>query len=494
MSGGELSVPSPVLRADVACRAPWTALHFDQHGWVTACTANKRDALGNVATTTLGEIWNGLAAQTFRAAFDGGALAEGCDLCAWQRSHGGDPAMYARLYDGGDAAPDLVGPVHVEFAMSNRCNLACEMCNGALSSTIRQRRDALPPLPAAYPDRFYEELRTYTPTIARAKFLGGEPFLASENFRIWENWAEDGAAVSCHVTTNGTIWNRRVESILDILPMSFAVSLDGATAATVERIRAGADFSTVMANIDRFLAHADANGTDVSLTYCLMLDNWRELPDFLLLADELGAGAFVNTVLSPFRLSVYQLPASELAELVRTLEAESYRLEGLRRNRDVWTDQLTRLRAAIGGPAMTVETPVHFPSLDPPPLEAASAPDGAAQTEAALRAWSPVEPARFEVAADGVIIAIEPGHLEPLSVDRLLGAGIDELFIWLHAAFGRPDASAYLRHEPDLGDRLLRFADAAGATEVRVLSERRGDRARWLLATRRDGQERVGVT
>ncbi|MGN6694073.1 MAG: SPASM domain-containing protein, partial [Aquihabitans sp.] len=165
----------------VACRAPWTALHFDQHGWVTACTANKRDALGNVATSTLEEIWHGLAAQRFRSAFGDGSLGAGCDLCSWQRSHGGDEAMYARLYDGGEIADEMAGPVHVEFAMSNRCNLACEMCNGALSSTIRQRRDGLPPLASAYPDRFFDELRAFTPTLARAKFLGGEPFLAPEN-------------------------------------------------------------------------------------------------------------------------------------------------------------------------------------------------------------------------------------------------------------------------------------------------------------------------
>ncbi len=468
---------------DAACLAPWTALHFDQHGWVTACTANKRDCLGHVARDRLADLWVGAAAHRFRSMFASGALGEGCDLCRWQREHGGASTMYARLYDDRAELARAEGPIHVEFALSNRCNLACQMCNGGLSSTIR-RNEGLPPLPAAYPDRFFDELADVLPGVVQAKFLGGEPFLAPENFRIWNLMIQTGSAVDCHVTTNGTIWNQRVEEVLDRLPMSFAVSLDGATAATVERIRVGSRFADVLANIERFQAHAARHGTNVSLTYCLMVDNWRELPAFLLLAEDLGLSTFVNTVMSPFRHSVYQLGPAEMGEVLTFLEGQSAFLRTrLVRNLGVWEDQLRRLRASGGALASQQETPVHFPSFAPPQVRRApNRREGDVVVD--LRSWSPVVPARFEIDPGGRITLVEAGHLGPLNVGRLVGAGVDELFVWLSSAFGRPAHSAYLRHDDQRGDRVLRFEAATGPTEVRVVSARTPSGADWLVSTR----------
>jgi len=38
----------------------------------------------------------------------------------------------------------------------------------------------------------------------------------------------DSLQSPCHVTTNGTQLNSRIEKILDAIPMSFAVSIDAA--------------------------------------------------------------------------------------------------------------------------------------------------------------------------------------------------------------------------------------------------------------------------
>jgi sulfatase maturation enzyme AslB (radical SAM superfamily) len=52
----------------------------------------------------------------------------------------------------------------------------------------------------------------------------------------------EGLATPCHITTNGTQYNSSIERIMDALPMSFAVSLDGATKETVESIRVNANY------------------------------------------------------------------------------------------------------------------------------------------------------------------------------------------------------------------------------------------------------------
>jgi len=472
------------VSADRACTAPHTSLKFDQYGWVTVCSANSRDVLGHVAERSIADMWRGEELQRIRAAFVDGGLAPGCDLCRWQRSQGGDEIMYARLYDWLAPRATTHAPVHAEFVFSNRCNLRCVMCNGALSSSIRSEV-GLPPLASPYPDRFFDELAGLLPGFAQLKFLGGEPFLSAEAHRVWEAVAAlDAAPPSCHVTTNGTVWTPRMEALLERVPMSFAVSLDGATAATVESIRRGADFGTVMANLDRFQEHAARHGTDVTLTYCLMVDNWHELGDFLLLAEARGVETFVNTVITPFRLSVYKLPRPQLRAVIEELEARSPVLEPrLVRNLGVWRDQLVRLRAALDAPDEQTESPVHFPAFDPPRLDPPAA-DTADARASVLRAWSDVQPLQLDVGPEGSIRSIDPGHLADLGVEHLVGGGIDELFVWLHAAFGRPADSSYEEHRVDRGDRLLRFESSDQETEVRILSERVGDHADWLLATR----------
>ena len=104
-------------------------------------------------------------------------------------------------------------PANLEFNLANTCNLECLMCRGELSSAIRARRDRLPPLPRVYNDTFFADLRKYLQRARCLQFLGGEPFLIQEHFRVWEMLIEDGLKPEVQITTNGTQWNARVERV-----------------------------------------------------------------------------------------------------------------------------------------------------------------------------------------------------------------------------------------------------------------------------------------
>ena len=56
-------------------------------------------------------------------------------------------------------------------------------------------------------------------------------------------------------------WNDRVERVLEHLPTSFAISVDGLTPETIARVRVGADPQRVLANLDRFQAYTERRGT-----------------------------------------------------------------------------------------------------------------------------------------------------------------------------------------------------------------------------------------
>jgi len=332
------------LRA--GCYAPYVSLYFNTIGDVVACCKNQTYVLGNVGESSLDEIWRGARIDQLRKALARYDFGAGCGHCEWQIRGGDHQGVYTRIFEEfpvDSAAPEW--PAMMEFTISNTCNFECVMCYGELSSLIRTRRDGLPPLPKVYGERFFSDLRKYLPHLRRAKFFGGEPFLAAENFRVWEMMIEQGVRIPCHVTTNGSIWNARVERVLDHFPVSISVSVDGATKATFEAIRVHGDFDGVMGNVRRFLDYTRAKGTTFNLTHCLMRQNWREFPEFLLLAEELGCEVWINTVIDPPESSLFALPPHELREVAARLEELGRPLlDRFVLNRAVWDNQVRNLR------------------------------------------------------------------------------------------------------------------------------------------------------
>lgn len=329
-----------------ACYAPHTSMFFHTNGDVVACCKNITYVLGNVGTESLDQIWRGRKAEAMRKALREYKFGVGCEFCEWQIRGGQFDQVYATVFDPLQATVDSEWPGRMEFTVSNTCNLACIMCYGVLSSTIRAHREKLPPLPKVYGDQFFQDLRKYLPHLQSAKFFGGEPFLGQENYRIWDMMIEDGLKTTCHVTTNGTQWNSRVERVLEALPCHISVSMDGTTKGTVESVRVNADFDTVKTNIGRFLEYTKRRHTGLSLTFCLMRQNWQEFGDYLRFAEELGVAVFVNTVVNPEHTSLYLLPPEELLSIVRRME-EMDAQQGysrLPRNGGVWKSGLDSLR------------------------------------------------------------------------------------------------------------------------------------------------------
>ena len=327
-----------------ACYAPFSSLYLHTVGRVTTCCVSTY-VLGSVTEQPLLDIWRGPRAQALRAALADYDLGRGCAFCAWQVSPPDGPPAFATECDGARVdGPEPAWPTQIDFALSNTCNLECVMCTGELSSKIRSRRERRPPLPRVYDDAFFDGLVPFLPHLERAGFLGGEPFLAAESFRVWDLLAALDLRTPCSVVTNGTVWNDRVEAVLDRFPVSVTVSIDGATAATVESIRVGASHSEVVRNVERFAAHARDRGTELRLSYCLLRSNWHELADLLLQADALDVDVHVNTVTDPVH-GLAQLPADELAGIVEALDARDDALGGaLGRNRPVWDAERARVR------------------------------------------------------------------------------------------------------------------------------------------------------
>lgn len=361
VAGARAAGPPP---EGVACRAPWTSLHLDQRGDVRPCCQSDL-VLGNVGERSVVEVWQGEPAQRLRAAMAAGDLSLGCGYCAGPAARGATGQMYARRFDDVAAVPGGEVPAQLELALSNTCNLRCTMCSGEFSSAIRSQREGLPPLPRAYGEAFFAELEGLLGQVRRLELFGGEPLLAADSRRVLRMAAASPADVEVQVTTNGTVWNDELERLAAELRLSFVVSVDGASARTFEAVRVGAGWEAVRARLDDLRALTRRTGADLSISHCLMVQNWWELPDLFRLAATLDADVWINTVLSPAECSLYALPAPRLAAVVAELERDEAAVVALgERWAGVWRRELDRLRAAVA------EAP---PTPEPEPADTAFA-------------------------------------------------------------------------------------------------------------------------
>ncbi|WP_254126846.1 hypothetical protein [Aquihabitans sp. G128] len=158
-------------------------------------------------------------------------------------------------------------------------------------------------------------------------------------------------------------------------------------AETLESIRVGVHAPTIWRNVDRFQALGEESGKGITLSFCVMADNWRETLPFLLEADRRGVNGNVIFVNQPHRHDLLRLPRHELEAVLAELAPlpAPFRSELVGRN---WQEVLDRVRSQIEHPVELVlrSTPVAAPVAAPSRAAGPPAPDRLSADEvAALR-------------------------------------------------------------------------------------------------------------
>lgn len=469
-----------------ACYAPHASLFFDTLGRVRACCVNRAFLLGNIAQRSLDEIWNGPGVATLREALRKYDFSRGCEHCAWQieaskfsNQDAAAFAVHALKYDEFLVPPTgPYWPANMEFNLSNVCNLECVMCTGEFSSAIRGRREKLPPLAKPYGDHFFKDLRKYLPHLKSTQFLGGEPFLVQEHFRVWEMLIEDGLTPQVLITTNGTQFNPRVERVMQRLPVSFNMSVDSIRPETLEAIRQGLHFEEWLRNFERFYDYCRSRGTQMSFNFVLMRSNWRELGEFLQFADDRHCGVSVNIAVDPPDCSLYTLPDAQLADVLDVLEREEGQLaSGLTMNRAVWDRVLADLRGRLsqhqdGAAAFRPRTLAqHFErALGHTELQAVLAQN---QTAVAELENSAAALDSFVADLDDWITEVhaQPGGFFSQLPRTCVGMHNTELFDLSKAAFGGQFRLIQSEDSPQGSRRVSAFTDETGVeTRFHVLT------------------------
>lgn len=176
---------------------------------------------------------------------------------------------------------DLAAPLYVAWQITNECNLACLHCIEE-SGPGKAFADELD---EAQVFHALDELLAHE--VPYVSFSGGEPMLHPQFFRMVERLCAGGAQLK--VETNGHYLSpENCERMKSLGVKAVQVSLDGATAASFNRMRVRGQFDTTVEGI-RNLRSA---GVPIEINFSPARFNVAEIGGVVDLAYELGAYSF----------------------------------------------------------------------------------------------------------------------------------------------------------------------------------------------------------
>ena len=183
----------------------------------------------------------------------------------------------------GRAVGEYGAPLFLAWQLTNRCTARCIACCEE-SGPDRAWRDELDRTEALDLAR-----RIVDSGIPYVAFGGGEPLGAPHCWELFELLAAGGVALK--IETDGTrIDDAAADRLARLGVQCVQVSVDGATAATHERVRPGSSFEAATAAI-RWLT---ARGLAPQLVFVPTRQNIHDVIATYDLAVDLGCGAFVT--------------------------------------------------------------------------------------------------------------------------------------------------------------------------------------------------------
>ncbi|MHC4845025.1 MAG: radical SAM protein [Planctomycetota bacterium] len=240
-------------------------------------------------------------------------------------------------------------PGFITVAGTSRCNIRCEFCinqwDAAPDGSNR------PHMKAEHVQQIVREVFPYIRKLALS--VSGEP-LYDPHFQLLLDEARRHG-VFVEFTTNAMLVSRpgMLDRILDGVGR-VNISMDGATKETFERLRGGAKFDKVCANVKALTDGRKQRGQptpEYNLRYILMKDSIHELPRMVELTHELGVDHLYTNHLQVFM--------DELKD------------QSLVYHRELCNDMLDAARQRAAELGQVVVLPDNFDLSEPLPEEAA---------------------------------------------------------------------------------------------------------------------------
>lgn len=283
--------------SNLRCLNPWFNLAINNNK-IKVCTASKVVIGELTKDTSLKDFWNKKEIRMVRKCMLEGNLSNIC--------HGACSVLYdARdgfrkfkknrkrltkdeviLINTVKQAKDTVGfhPMNITISMDHNCNLRCTMCQTIWDNPGYSISEGI-----------YRLIDELSGNLKRIFFTGGEPFYSGRVLNLINYCIQKGYDFKYGFFTNGLCIDMDLLKRIHI--DEIYISIDGAAKKTYEKIRVGASFERVMANLNRLLDYRREVGWfDINVMFVVMRSNFREIPLMLKLFE----GRKVRVLFSPF--------------------------------------------------------------------------------------------------------------------------------------------------------------------------------------------------
>ena len=307
------------------CNAPFNNMYIQLTGRVAPCwkLPGSCDMWGK--DRSLMDIWKGDKFQKYRDALQENKFLNRCVECKKDIDDGVWPL--AKAYQN---YPVNNMPSMMEIELSNQCNLECIMCSGILSSGIRKNRDKLPPLPQIFDNTFLEQMKEFIPHLTELRVNGGEPFAQKILLDLLDIVGELKPELKVNIATNGTVYNKRVQGILDKCNIHLNISIDSLIPRRYEEIRINGSFETLMKYFKIFKEYCHSNKRNLSIMVNPMNMNWEEMIEFVRFTEKHNCALWYNTVLYPMHVTIKHSSSKDLQKIILYLNKEIKKVKGYR--------------------------------------------------------------------------------------------------------------------------------------------------------------------
>lgn len=171
-------------------------------------------------------------------------------------------------------------PRRLVLELTNACNLNCVMCG----------RNAADFKMTAFDMDVFRSLEPIMDTIEEVTLMGwGEPTIHPNFIEMLEIINQHSARK--YFCTNGMNLKKIHKALFDYQVDVFAVSLDGANEETNGRIRRGSKIDVIVEDLKDIVREKKERGLSypyINFVFCAMKSNFREIPDMVRLAAEIG--------------------------------------------------------------------------------------------------------------------------------------------------------------------------------------------------------------
>ena len=284
------------------CAMPFSNFDTMPNGDVFVCCGDWLPVpIGNIYENTIEEIWNSSVANEIRASIADGSFRYCNRLsCIHIINRDLPPAVTKPPPINGTANP----PSRIVLSHDNSCNLSCPSCRSELILAKKEQQDRLNDL-----------LNTvFLPLLRNAKAVrisgSGDPF-ASHHYRTLLKRINQREFPDLNVDlhTNAQLFDERAWEELQLAGKirSVEISIDAATSATYRIVRRGGSFDRLLRNLE-FIKNLRRKGEIRSLVFSFVVQqqNYREMPEFVLLAERFGADSIDFRMIQNWGVSSFE--------------------------------------------------------------------------------------------------------------------------------------------------------------------------------------------